>query len=949
MNLKRLFFGVLACVASVGLSAQDFSQMPQLDLDPAVRKGVLPNGLTYYVRHNNWPENRAYFYIAQKVGSMQEDESQRGLAHFLEHMCFNGTTHYPGNKLKTYLESIGVKFGENLNAYTSFDETVYNIDNVKTDRESTLDSCLLILHDWSHDLLLEGKEIDKERGVINEEWRLRSSAMQRMQEKALPEIYPGSKYAERMPIGTMDIVMNFPYKAIRDYYHKWYRPDLQGIVIVGDVDVDKMEQKIKKTFADIPAVKDGAVREYYPVPDNSEPIVSIQKDKEQTSNICILYMKHEAFPRQLRNTMAYYAQNYINDAINGMFSSRIQEILQKENAPFLSADATDADFFIAKTKDAFEGDVVFKDNAYKEGIAALYREILRASRHGFTATEFERYKTEYLSRLENTYAKKDKVYSSQYVNECVRNFLDNNAMPGIEWEYQTMKNMLVPSFSLEMVNQTLHELVPENDSNLVVLMFGPDKEGLNYPTKQEVLDILHAVRAEDIEAYKEEINTDPLIATELKGSKVKKVVDGEFDSKVLTLKNGVKIHVKKTDFSPNSISMSATSWGGTSLYDNSQYLDASNADLVALGGWGNFSATDLQKKLAGIQASADPSVDDRTEGVTGSCVTKDLETMLQLTYLCFTSPRRDDAAVKSMMERSKSALAMAERSPMISLQDTIVKVLYNNNEKARLEIHPTAKDIDAINYDNVLKFYKERFADGDDFEFYFIGDIDLETATPLFEKYLGSLPTKKGSEKYKPSDMLLNKGVMENVFEKELETPNAICVFLYHALMKENLDNVLKVDMLGQLMTALYTETVREDEGGAYTIPVNGVTSDYPEEMGMVQIQLPTAPDKRVKMTEIIYKGIDEMVANGPKAEELQKVKEYMHRSHAENLKKNSYWMSQMINISRQGKNFVDGYDAAVDKITAADIQETARQIFKSGNKLVVGMTSPIKPAENKE
>ena len=943
MNLKRLIFGVLACVACMGMSAQDFSQMPQLDLDPAVRKGVLPNGLTYYIRHNNWPENRAYFYIAQKVGSMQEDETQRGLAHFLEHMCFNGTTHYPGNALKTYLEGIGVKFGENLNAYTSFDETVYNIDNVKTDRESSLDSCLLILHDWSHDLLLEGSEIDKERGVINEEWRLRSSAMQRMQEKALPEIYPGSKYAERMPIGTMDIVMNFPHKVIRDYYHKWYRPDLQGIVIVGDVDVDKMEQKIKKTFADIPAVKNGAVREYYPVPDNNEPIVSIQKDKEQTSNVCVLFMKHEAFPRELRNTMAYYAQDYINDAISGMFSSRIQEILQKENAPFLTANANDGMFFASKTKDAFQGEVIFKDNAYKEGIAALYREILRASRHGFTVTEFERYKSEYLSRLENTYAKKDKVYSSNYVNECVRNFLDNTAMPGIEWEYQTMKNMLVPSFSLEMVNQTIHELVPENDSNLVVLMLGPDKEGINYPSKQEVINILHAVRAEEIEAYKEEVNTDPLIATELKGSKVKKVVDGEFGSKVLTLKNGVKIHVKKTDFSPNSISMRATSWGGTSLYNKDQYLDASNSDLVGLGGWGNFSATDLQKKLAGIQASADPSVDERSEGISGSCVTKDLETMLQLTYLCFTSPRRDDAAVKSMMERTKSALAMAERSPMIALQDTIVKVLYNNNEKARLEIHPTAKDIDAINYDNVLKYYQERFADGDDFEFYFIGDIDLETATPLFEKYLGSLPTKKGSEKYLPSDMILNKGVVENVFEKELETPNAICVFVYHANMKETLDNVLKVDMLGQIMTALYTETVREDEGGAYSIPVNGVTSDYPEEIGMIQIQLPTAPEKRAKMTEIIYKGIDDMVANGPKAEELQKVKEYMHRSHAENLKKNNYWMNQMINLSREGKNFVDGYDAAVDKITAADIQETARQIFKGGNKLVVGMTSPIK------
>ena len=947
MTFRRLIFTVLAAVSCLGASAQDFSQMPQLDLDPAVRKGVLPNGLTYYIRNNNWPENRAYFYIAQKVGSMQEDDSQRGLAHFLEHMCFNGTTHYPGNTLKTYLESIGVKFGENLNAYTSFDETVYNIDNVKTDRESTLDSCLLILHDWSHDLLLEGKEIDKERGVINEEWRLRSSAMQRMQEKALPEIYPGSKYADRMPIGTMEIVMNFPYKDIRDYYHKWYRPDLQGIVIVGDVDVDKMEQKIKKTFADIPAVKNGAVREYYPVPDNYEPIVSIQKDKEQTSNVCILFMKHEAFPRELRNTMAYYAQDYITDAISGMFSSRIQEILQKENAPFLMANAQDGNFFAANTKDAFQGQVVFKDNAYKEGISALYREMLRASRHGFTESEFERYKTEYLSRLENIYAKKDKVYSDNYVSECVRNFLDNVAMPGIEWEYQTMKNALVPSFSLDMVNQSLKQLVPENDSNLVVLMLGPDKEGVNYPSKQEVIDILHAVRAEDIEAYKEEVNTDPLIATELKGSKVKKIVDGEFDSKVLTLKNGIKIHVKKTDYSPNSISMTATSWGGASLYSDDKYLDVSNAsDLTELGGWGNFSATDLKKKLAGIQASASPSVDERSEGVTGSCVTKDLETMLQLTYLCFTSPRRDDEAVKAMMERTKSALAMAERSPMIALQDTLVKVLYNNNEKARLEIHPTAADIDAINYDNVLKYYQERFADGDDFEFYFIGDIDLETATPLFEKYLGSLPTKKGSEKYNTIDMKLRKGVMENVFEKELETPNAVCVFLYHAPMKESLENTLKVSMLGQLMTTLYTETVREDEGGAYSIPVNGNTSDYPEEIGMIQIQLPTAPDKREKMTEIIYKGIDDMVANGPKAEELQKVKEYMHRSHAESLKNNGYWLAQMINLTREGKNYVDGYDEQVDKISVADIQETARQIFKGGNKLVVGMTSPIKPAE---
>ncbi len=462
-RMKQRFFAfcisLFICLAA---SAQDAT----IPMDPAVRKGTLPNGLTYYLRHNEWPEKRAFFYIAQKVGSIQEDENQRGLAHFLEHMCFNGTTHFPGDRLKKYLESIGVKFGENLNAYTSFDETVYNIDNVNVETAGALDSCLLILHDWSHDLLLEGKEIDKERGVINEEWRSRSSAMMRMYEKALPVMYPDSKYGNRLPIGTMDIVMNFPHDDLRSYYRKWYRPDLQAIVIVGDINVDEMEQKIKTVFADIqPPAPDAAKFEYYPVPDNATPIVSINKDKEQRSNSISLMWKTEAFPREMKNSPAYFIFSITANAMAGMFSERIRDILQKENAPFLGASFGYGDFFVSKTKEAYSASVTCEDNKYEEGVKALYREILRVKRYGYTAAEYERYKARVLSSLESSYLHRDKVESDNYVNECVRHFLDNEPMAGIEWEYNTM-NQLIPATTVDMVNRFVQQ---KPDDNFVVL------------------------------------------------------------------------------------------------------------------------------------------------------------------------------------------------------------------------------------------------------------------------------------------------------------------------------------------------------------------------------------------------------------------------------------------------------------------------------------------------
>ena len=927
---------LLIAIAAVNMAAQNMADQI-VPMDEAVRKGTLANGLTYYIRHNEWPEKRAFFYIAQKVGSIQEDDDQRGLAHFLEHMCFNGTKNFPGDKLKTYLEGIGVRFGENLNAYTSFDETVYNIDNVNVEIAGAVDTCLLILHDWAGNLLLEGKEIDKERGVINEEWRMRSNAIMRMYEKALPTIYPDSKYGHRMPIGTMDVVMNFPHETLRNYYHKWYRPDLQGIVIVGDINVDEIEQKIKTIFADIqPAGPDAGKFEYYPVSDNEEPIVSINKDKEQNNNSFYFMWKTEAFPREMKNTAAYLMTTLITYSIEKMFDERFAEILQKENPPFLRANFGYEDFFVSKTKEAFSASVTCEENKYEEGIKAIYREVLRAKRHGFTEAEFGRFKSEYKSMIENLYLHRDKIESSQYVNDCVRHFIDNEPMQSIEWTYTNVTQLLdMPQFNVAMANGFMNQM-PEK--NLVVIAFAGDKEGNILPTKEDILKWMAEVEAEDIEAPKHEEDNRPLISQMPEPGTVKKMTEDKFGATLITLSNGVRIHVKKTDFAPNTIMMQAYSNGGTSLYDIKELDQTSSVSLAAVGGWGEFSNTEINKKLAGIQAEVATGVNDSGEMVSGSCAKKDFETMMQLTYLHFTAPRKDTEIYNSTIQRTKVALKNKEIDPMTALQDTINKVVYNDNPRAK---RTKAEDLDRINYDRILEIYNERFADADDFDFFLIGDLDIDTIAPLLAKYLGALPTVKGKEKTKPTDLKIAKGEHTNIFEKELETPSANVLFIYHAPMKSNLKNSFMVTMLDQLMDLKYTESVREDEGGAYGVPTSASLKSYPEKIVQMTIQLPTSPDKRERMTEIIYKGIDEMVNQGPKESDLQKIKEYLARKHEESLKDNGYWLRQMINYSKTGHDNVTDYNKVLNSITVADLQKLAKKIFRSGNRIEVGMTSP--------
>ncbi len=931
--MKKLISFLLMLVAVSAVSAQ--MQMPPVPLDPAVKTGKLNNGLTYYIRHNEWPEKRCDFYIAQRVGSMQEEDDQRGLAHFLEHMCFNGTTHFPGDALKQYLERIGVKFGENLNAYTSFDETVYNINNVNVEIAGAVDSCLLILHDWSHDLLLEDKEIDKERGVIEEEWRVRRSAQLRLIEAALPTICKDSKYAERMPIGTMEVVKNFPYETLRSYYRKWYRPDLQALIVVGDVDPDAVEKKLQEMFADIaPAAANAAVREEFPVPDNQEPLVFIGKDKEFTGMVASVMFKTEPLPRELRGTMAYIAQDYVEDAISGMLNERLNELTRKADAPFSGASVSFGDFLVAKTKEALSLDISMKENRYAEGIKAAYRELLRASRGGFTESEYDRFKQEYLSQIDAAYEARDKRTNTSFVNDYVRHFIDNIPAAGIEWEHQMM-NQIVPSIPLDMINQAISQL---SQDNRVILVFMPEKEGLACPTEQEVLSAMTEVDGEDIAAFTEEVSTEPLVP-ELKSKvKVKKITDDIYGAKLITLSNGMKIHVKQTDYSPNKISFRATSWGGNSLYSNDEYVNSSNIGLVHQGGLGNFSAVELNKKLAGKQASVSSSVNARSEGISANCVKKDFETMLQLVYLNFTSPRRDDEAFTSALERSRNALKNQDLNPQTALQDSVISVVYNNNVRAK---RFKEEDLDRINYDRLLEMYKERFANAGDFEYYLVGDVNADSVAPLLAKYLGALPAKGKKENYKMIDQRMTKGERECYFTKEQDTPNSMNVFIYHSPMKETLRNDILVDMLQQAMTMLYTETVREDEGGAYGVPVSANLIDYPEELAMVQIVLPTAPEKRISMTAIVNDGIKKMMAEGPSEENLGKIKEYMLRSHQEDLKNNGYWMTSLVSKTRYNQEFVEGYEECVQSITIEDIKKVAQDIFGSGNRLVVGMETP--------
>ena len=929
---KKIFITYVLVGGCITVSAQHF---PPIPTDPDVRIGKLENGLTYYIRHNELPAKQAEFYIAQKVGSILEEDNQRGLAHFLEHMCFNGTKHFPDNTLREYLESIGVKFGTNLNAYTSIDETVYNISNVPVIREGIIDSCLLILHDWADDLTLEPKEIDKERGVIHEEWRTRTGAMMRMYESSFPKMFSGSKYAYRLPIGIMDVVDHFPYKDLRDYYEKWYRPDQQGIIIVGDINVDQIEAKIKKLFGPIKMPKNAAKREYFPVPNNKETIISIAKDKEQQSNQIYVYHKHNPFPADLKNTVAYLGYNFLVSAASGMLNNRLAELTQASNPPFIGAGAGDGDFIMAKTKKAFVGVVACKENGIESGLAALLREFERAQKFGFTDGEFERLKADYQSQLEKVYNERNKMKNGQFVSQYVSNFIEGEPIPSVEQEYALMSKLL-PMMKVEQVNKVFQTLV--TDSNMVVSLFLPEKPDMKYPTEADIRKVINQVRAEKLEPYVDKVSSEPLLKDIPSGGKVTKTESGMFGSKVLTLNNGIRVVLKPTNFKADELKMSAFSKGGNSLFDDKDALQFKLIDqVVGLGGLGNFSAIELPKVLAGKMASVSASVGTRAETVSGGCAPKDFETLLQLTYLTFKSPRMDQAAFESFKARLKAQMANMENNPNVAFKDSLVNALYGNNPRTN---SIKADMIDKIDYQKIMDMYKDRFKDASGFTFIFVGNIDEAKMVPLIEKYLGALPSLNLKENFKKTSVEIRKGTYRNIFHKDLQTKKATVCIVNSGKCNYDVKNQLMMSILSQLLTMEYTETVREQEGASYGVSVSGDVSKYPYPQGTVQIVFDTDPDRRAKMCQLIDKGIDDFIANGSKADNLKKVKEYMLKNYETNQKENSFWMSALYSYYWDGIDTATGLDKVINSITAADLQKFAKQFFAQKNRIEVCMTS---------
>ena len=934
-KFNSLLLLMLAMLFALPSAAQQKGE--QLPVDPSITIGKLKNGITYYIRHNEKPDNLVNFYIAQKVGSIQEEESQRGLAHFLEHMCFNGTEHFPGKSLINYLEGIGVKFGADLNAYTSIDETVYNINNVPVGTPGAIDSCLWILRDWADGLTLAAEEIDKERGVIHEEWRGRNTAMMRMQERMLADIFPGSRYGKRLPIGIMEVVDNFPYQALRDYYEKWYRPDLQGIVVVGDIDVKEVEKKIKKIFGKIKKAKNPAERIYYPVDDNKEMIFSQQIDKEQQNYMLQLMYKHDVPSRDQRNTKEYIVENTKRSFAIGMLNSRFGEIMSKENPPYMRAGVGYSSFGVTQTKKAFTVMVQCKPEQIMEAIPMVFTEVERARRFGFTEPEFKRVKESMIAGMDSWYAERDKRTSDYYIQNCVRHFLDEVDMMAPEDEYK-LSIEIINSLTLEEINKVIPSL--HREDNRVAVSFAPEREGMTYPGKNDIEQLLSMVGNARIAPYEDNAVDAPLLENIPEGGKVVKSEEGKWGSTIWTLSNGIKVILKPTDFQADKLSVAGYKVGGTNRYPDSEKVNIGMLSaLSSIGGYGAFDATQLSKKLSGSTASANVSSGPYYDVISAGCSPKDAEEMFQLMYLKYTSPRKDEKAYESYTTRIRNNLKDRNLNPNTALSDTMVVAMYGNHPRVQPFV---AADVDKVNYDRVLELYKDRTSDATGYMFFIVGNIDLDAIKPLVERYIGALPCNGRVEKIEKTTVETRKGIYRNNFKNKMENPTGTENIIYTGKIEPSLKNRLVMSFLNQVLNIVYTEEVREKEGGTYGVGVRGSISKLPEGEFTLMVNFKMAPERREELAAIVTREFEKLAAEGPVAEQVEKVRSYMLKSFEDIQNKNAAWMNWLYNNYFENEDSYTGHEELVKSITAEDIRLLAKYILDQGNFIEVSMT----PAE---
>ena len=936
--MKKQFLSLfLLLLAPASLFAQTVEQ------DASIRQGKLKNGLTYYIRHNAKEAGLADFYIAQRVGSILEEPRQRGLAHFLEHMAFNGTKHFPGKGkqlgIVPWCETIGVKFGTNLNAYTSVDQTVYHIGSAPIKREGIIDSCLLVLNDWSQFINLEPKEIDKERGVIHEEWRNRRTgmAMQRMMENVMPKIYKDSKYEDCLPIGNMDIVDNFPYQDLRDYYQKWYRPDLQAIVVVGDFDVDMMERKIQKLFGKIKTHKNPAERIYYPVNDNDKMIVAIEKDKEQPIILGHLYMKSEATPDSEKNSVKYQREDYINGLITYMLNGRLSEKKQVANPPFMSATVKNGAFFVSRTKDAFSLSISCKQDNVLGGVSVAVGEVERARQHGFTQSELERAKKLYLNAAERQLKMEKDYKNSHYVSQCVNNFLEGEPILTPTYNLQLVK-LFDGEVSLAEVNSQVGEII--TDKNQVFIMYGPDKDGFVVPSESEIESTVLAAQQKRYDAYQEEqVPATLMAALPAPGKIVSEKPYGKFGMTEIVLSNGMKVYVKSTDYQADQITMSMRGEGGTSVYGDEDIPNfAFLSGSITEAGVGDFTATRLRKALAGKSLKLAPSITSEGQRITGTSSVKDLETMLQLAHLYFTAPRKDSMAFEGMMNRNLSLLKNRNASSKVVYNDSLSATLYDHNVRMAPVTVEIAKKAD---YNRIFEIYRERFSDASNFKTVFIGKVDMAQLRPLLCQYLATLPSTHKAEKSNKANVpqIVKKNEVVKFVHKQ-ETPLANVSVFYTANVPFSPKNDLVLDMLTRVLQIAYTDSVREEKGGTYGVGVSFNLEKEDNPNALLRISYKSDPKRYEELNPVIYKQLLNIADHGPVASSMDKVKKYLKKQYGQMAITNDYWSYVIWHQLDDDADFDKDYCKMVDNLTASDVQKMAKELLRQNHRVEVTMLS---------
>ena len=918
------------------------SREEALPQDPAVRKGTLKNGMTYYLRHNAKEPGLADFYIAQRVGSILEEPRQRGLAHFLEHMAFNGTKNFPGKGKRLgivpWCESIGVKFGANLNAYTSVDQTVYHIGSVPLKREGILDSCLLVLNDWSHFILLEDKEIDKERGVIHEEWRTRRAgmAMQRMTENVMPRIYKGSKYEDCLPIGSMDIVDNFPYQDLRDYYQKWYRPDLQAVVVVGDIDVDKVEKKIKKLFSKIPKPKNPAERIYYPVPDNEEMIVTIEKDAEQPIVEAHLYMKRDATPDSEKNSPKYLRDEYLDGLIGTMLNDRLSNLRQSANPPFMNASGRAGSFFVSRTKEAFSLSVSCKQENILGGLISAVATVEQARQHGFTARELERAKRIRMTNAERRYKERNDRRNSHFVNQCVTNFLTGEPLVSSEFNLENTKK-LDREVTLDEVNRAAKQLI--TDRNQVLVLYGPDKEGVSLPDEALLRQVVLTTQQQRYAPHEDVQLAENLMENLPKAGSIVGEKPFKHGFTELTLSNGMKVYAKKTANTADGIQMTLKGEGGTSLYGDE---DIPNFSLISSSvteaGVGNFDASTLRKILTGKAVRVSPSVSSRGQSITASGSVKDIKTMFELVHLYFTQPRRDTIAFQSLMNRTRSFLTNRNAAPRVDYNDSIRAILYGHHPRMEPVVQAT---LDKADYNRIFQIYQERFSNAANFQTVVIGNYDETELRSLLCQYLATLPASDKREKTNEANIpQIVGGSSVHRFTKKMATPLANVSIYHTADVDFSPQSDLELDFLKRVLSIAYTDSVREEKGGTYGVSVDFSLERDDRPNALLRISYNADPTRYEELNPIIYRQLEHIAQHGPAASSMDKVKQYLVKQYAQVAITDDYWDYVIWHELEDDADFDKDYCQMVEKMSAEAVQRMAQRLLDSKRCIEVTMLS---------